>query len=249
MSIRTNFIHLEQVSSTNDYAAELIKSRRANHLMSIRTDFQSAGKGQKGSSWESEKGKNLLVTIILLPEKLEAARAFYISTVTALAITDPFLPEIPELHIKWPNDIYFRFRKLGGILIENTIGDNKVFSSLVGIGLNINQTNFPAQLPNPVSLALITGKEWQIDFVFRQIYESFVSRFSMLEKGMLSELMQDYHSRLLGYNKVLHYKTADRCFDARLISVLESGEIVLEHSDGTREKYGFKEVSLLEPGL
>lgn len=100
MSDWADYIFLEQVSSTNDFASELLKSGKAKHLQAIRTDFQSAGKGQKGSSWESERGKNLLVSIILLPEQMEADKAFFISMAASLAITDALRPLVPEVKIK-----------------------------------------------------------------------------------------------------------------------------------------------------
>lgn len=247
MTYSADYIFLEQVPSTNDYAAELLKSGKAEHLQAIRTDFQSAGKGQKGSSWESERGRNLLVSIILLPEHLEADKAFFISIVASLAITDALLPFTPDIKIKWPNDIYFKNRKLGGILIENSIGNKNIISSVVGIGLNINQNRFPDYLPNPVSLAQITGKTWPVETIFNEIYRSFKTRSLQLDKNQMEGLKKDYTSRLLGYQEFLNYSAEGEIFHARLTDVLESGEIILEQDGGNTRKYGFKEVSLLLP--
>jgi len=242
----TDYIYLEQVSSTNDYATELLKSGKAKHLQAIRTDFQSAGKGQKGSSWESEWGKNLLFSVILLPEQLEADKAFFISVVASLAITDALHPYVPDVKIKWPNDIYYSNRKLGGILIENSIGHNRILSSVIGIGLNINQSSFPAYLPNPVSLAQISGKTWQVETIFHSIYKSFKKRIEYLEKKMFAALKEEYTARLLGYKEFLSYFTDGGIFRACIIDVRESGEIILEQDNGKTGKFGFKEVRLLE---
>lgn len=244
MSDRADYIFLEQVSSTNDYAAELLKSGKAKHLQTIRTDFQSAGKGQKGSSWESERGKNLLASIILLPEQMEADKAFFISMAASLAITDALRPLVPEVKIKWPNDIYFRKRKLGGILIENSIGHGRILSSVTGIGLNINQSRFPDHLPNPISLAQITGKSWPVETIFHSIYDSFRTRVAHLDKN-LSGLKKDYTARLLGYQEFLDYSAEGEIFRARLTDVLDTGEIILVEKENKKKKFGFKEIILL----
>lgn len=244
MSNWANYIFLEQVSSTNDYASELLKSGKAQHLQAIRTDFQSAGKGQKGSSWESERGKNLLVSIILLPEHLEADKAFFISMLASLAITDALLPHVPDVRIKWPNDIYVKNRKLGGILIENSIGHGKILSSVIGIGLNVNQNHFPEHLSNAISFAQITGKTWSVEIIFHAIYESFRTRLTQLNKSVYG-LKKDYIARLLGYQEFLNYRTEIEIFRARITDVLDGGEIILEEKGGKIRKFGFKEITFL----
>ena len=126
------------------------------HLYAIRTDFQTAGRGQTGNGWESEKGKNLLVSVLLKYPEIAASEQWRLSMLVAVTLYEAIAQFVPEqmLTIKWPNDIYVGSRKICGILIENSLRGNRLSSSIIGIGLNINQRNFDINLPNPTSMVL-----------------------------------------------------------------------------------------------
>ena len=155
----TNFVILDVVHSTNNYAMENVHARMAKHGKAYFSTNQIAGKGQRGKVWEAEKGQNIALSIVLEPSMLSIVQQFRLSTVVSLACFN-FLSKYAgeETSIKWPNDIYWRDRKAGGVLIENILQGKDWKYSVVGIGININQTIFDPALPNPVSLKQITGK-------------------------------------------------------------------------------------------
>ena len=157
-----HIIHLPEVTSTNSYAKEMLKDKRPPEGTVIVADHQTAGKGQDGNSWESEAGKNILMTLILYPSFVEISSQFRISMAVALGIID-FLKEIlpdQRILIKWPNDIYVGKGKIGGILINNEIMGDHFEHVIAGIGLNVNQLRFPTELADSAtSLLLASGKE------------------------------------------------------------------------------------------
>ena len=162
MVIGSNLIFYNELPSTNTEASLLLKSGEQIEGTVIQTDFQSAGKGQAGNKWESEKGKNLLFSIILYPQSISPYDQFLISMTISLGICD-FLDRLcTGATIKWPNDIYLGNDKIAGILIENSILGTMIETSVAGIGLNINQDNFVSIQPRPISLKMATGKEYSI---------------------------------------------------------------------------------------
>jgi len=167
MIIGSEIIFLSNVVSTNTTAADYIRSGMTREGMVIRAGYQSAGKGQLGNSWESEDGKNLLFSIILFPNMLAATEQFLLCEFISLGIHDYLNTIISGCKIKWPNDIYAGDDKIAGILIENSLAGNAITSSVAGIGLNINQEVFSEQIPNPVSLKMITGINYDTDLCLK----------------------------------------------------------------------------------
>jgi BirA family transcriptional regulator, biotin operon repressor / biotin---[acetyl-CoA-carboxylase] ligase len=185
--IGTPFIELLSVNSTNNYARQQIHGGLAQHGMAIFTHEQVAGKGQRGKKWASEKGMNMALSIIVNPQPLLLAEQFQLSACVAVAAHDFFSQYTSEdaTKIKWPNDLYWQDRKAGGILIESGVGSresgvNTWQWAIVGIGININQTSFPADLPNPVSLKQITGKNFTPLELAKELCTAFDKRFSEL---------------------------------------------------------------------
>ncbi len=166
------YLRFDELSSTNDHAAELLAPEHPSHTKSkpaegtvIRADSQSAGRGQFGSRWESAAGKNLTFSVILYPEWLEIEAQFYLSMAVALAVhnavCEVYRGPLP-VQIKWPNDLYLGDQKMGGILIQNSLSGARIQSSIIGIGLNVNQLHFDPDLPNPVSLASASGHAFDL---------------------------------------------------------------------------------------
>jgi BirA family biotin operon repressor/biotin-[acetyl-CoA-carboxylase] ligase len=191
--IGSNIIFHKNIASTNTCAALLLKKEKPPEGTIIYTNFQSAGKGQKGNKWVSEDGKNLLLSIILFPDMIRPEKQFCISMAISLGICDFLKGLIPVCKIKWPNDIYAGDDKIAGILIENSIIGSYIESTVAGIGLNINQVNFPAFLPNPVSLKLITGKDHDPYKCLKELAAFLDRRYKQLVSGETAEIKEDSH--------------------------------------------------------
>ncbi len=163
MIIGSKLFLFESLPSTNSYAAFLLKNEVIPEGAIVSAEYQTTGRGQGSNIWESENGKNLLISIILYPSIIYPASQFLISMALSLGICDFLKRFIPDCSIKWPNDIYVNDDKIAGILIENSIMGDKIESTIAGIGLNINQEKFLSDAPNPVSLSLITGKKYDLN--------------------------------------------------------------------------------------
>jgi len=154
-------IVLDETDSTNRYISQLCNELQESvaELTTVTAEFQTAGKGQRGNTWEAEEGKNLLFSFVLYPTFLEARRQFILSQIVSLSIKEELDRWSDEITIKWPNDIYWRDKKICGIQIENDLSGHFIGRSISGIGININQNEFHSDAPNPVSLKQITGQE------------------------------------------------------------------------------------------
>ena len=164
-------IELDETDSTNRFLIQLCneKENTVEEMTTVKTDYQTSGKGQRGNSWEAEKGQNLLFSFVLYPTFLEARHQFILSQIVSLAIKEELSRWSDEISIKWPNDIYWKEKKICGILIENDLSGIYIGRCIVGIGININQEKFVSDAPNPVSLKQITGKKHDRTTVFNHI--------------------------------------------------------------------------------
>ncbi len=239
-------IHLAETDSTNRYARE----RVAWHGVTIiTTDHQTAGRGQRGNSWESEAEKNLLFTLALPVQNIKASEQFAISELIAVALCDVLSQYAQDIRIKWPNDIYYKDKKLSGILIEHDIEGSHIARSLIGVGLNVNQTRFVSDAPNPTSLAQILGhdveREPLLDAIitrFLELYEQYTSPTPTLNRKALHEC---YTHLLYRRDTPAEYRDANGSFTATLRHVEPDGRLVLEDEQGTLRKYLFKEVGYI----
>jgi BirA family biotin operon repressor/biotin-[acetyl-CoA-carboxylase] ligase len=238
-------IVLNETDSSNNYANELILSDAAEEGTVVLTQFQLKGKGQVGNHWESEAGKNLLASIVLFPKFLNAGKQFLLSKLISLALVEFLQNEIGDVLIKWPNDIYVGNKKIAGILIENKIKGNNLYSSVLGIGLNLNQLNFFSDAPNPVSLKQITGKEYNARNVLEQILEIFFNWYGKLNKGNLHEVDLAYYSQLFRREKWDKYSANGVEFEARIAGIGEFGQLQLEKRSGEILEFMFKEVEFV----
>lgn len=197
----------------------------------VYAGYQTAGRGQTGNSWESEADKNLLCSILLPPDK----DLYFLNIAVGVAI----LRVIGEdFTIKWPNDIYYGDKKVAGILVENAILGNEVKYSIAGIGLNVNQTTFVSDAPNPISLKQITGKEYDIDALMQQVY-------AKVQETLNEEVWEEYKNHLYRRDGFWKYKDQNGIFEARIIDVLPTGEIVLCDRNGQNRTYGFKQIKYI----
>ena len=236
-------MYIERTNSTNSLLKELLaKGEWPADEHFLRAGFQTAGRGQTGNGWESEADKNLLCSILLPPRE----NLFELNIVVAVAV-QRMLGE--AFTIKWPNDIYWQDKKVAGILIENAILGIAIKYSIAGIGLNVNQTEFVSDAPNPVSLKQITGKDYDLDEMMRRLYKE-------TQKALEENVWEEYKSHL--YRREGWFPYVERevstaptmnadahafCqFMARIEDVLPTGEIVLCDQQGNRRTYHFKQI-------
>ncbi len=240
-----HIIKLKETTSTNLYLQQLLKKEEVEEGTVIVVEEQTAGKGQGSNTWESEKGKNLTFSIVLYPDFIEIERHFFISEIVSLAVADTLSEETDDIYIKWPNDIYFREKKITGILIENTILGNVIQSSIIGVGTNINQQHFVSKAPNPVSLSQITGKEYELDSLLKSMLKNLYCRYKQLIDGEFEKIHQEYLAKLFRCNGFHTFKANDKCFEARIKEVTSSGYLLLETKDKKEYSFAFKEVQFV----
>lgn len=240
-----NLILLNEVESTNNYANQLVLSKAAEHGTVVLAQYQKKGRGQQGNFWESEFGKNMLASLIVFPQFLTAAKQFYLSKIVSLALVDFLKTETNEVSVKWPNDIYVRNKKIAGILIENSIKAVNVSSAIIGIGLNLNQEKFISDAPNPVSLKLITGKDYILETVVRQISEYFFIWYEKLQAEYFNEIDTNYYNQLFRANEWSLFAKQGTQFEAKISGIGEFGQLILENRNGFISEYMFKEVEFV----
>jgi BirA family biotin operon repressor/biotin-[acetyl-CoA-carboxylase] ligase len=236
-------IRLQSVDSTNVYAAQLLRNSKVTEGTVILAVHQTQGKGQGSNRWVSEAGCNLLFSLILLPDFMLAERQFYLSMCVSSAILDFINPIVQSVRIKWPNDILINGRKLAGILIENTILDRNLHTSIVGIGININQKEFPPDLPNPTSLSIATGKEYDLSDSLTALLKSLNTHIFKLYRERFAEIKTTYLNNLWGLNEWAVYKDSSGTFEGRIADVADSGELIVVLRSGATKQYGFKEIA------
>ena len=198
-----------------------------------------------GNVWESEKGKNLTFSLVLYPQALPVNQQFLISQIAALSVKETLDAYTEGISIKWPNDIYWQDKKICGMLIENDLSGHNLLRSIIGIGINLNQTIFRGDAPNPVSLWQIVKQEVDREVVLRQ----FLSRFEAYNQALLSGEKALIHTRYMealywreGYHP---YADAKGAFSARIYGIEPTGHLLLQSTDGAIRRYAFKEVSYL----
>ncbi len=245
MIIGSNILFSENLPSTNLHAVQLIKNNDIPEGTIIYTNYQLAGRGQMGNKWESEDGKNLLISIVLFPSMINPSDQFAISMAISLGICDFLKRHIPVCRIKWPNDIYVNNDKIAGLLIENSIMGDHIENTIAGIGLNINQVRFLSSAPNPVSLRMITGKEYDLNTCLYQLADDLDKRYKQLISGKLIQLKEDYISNLYRLGEWCNYRDKDGFILGRIKSTSEYGNLMIETESGIINEYSFKEVDFI----
>jgi len=238
-------VKLDCVESTNDYVSSLLKKTKPEEGSVYSSLFQSAGKGIGQNKWESEKGKNLLFSLVLYPSFLPVEDQFLISKAVSLGIANYIQAKTNHIKIKWPNDIYYKNQKLAGILIENSIKGSNINSSIIGVGFNLNQAEFKSDAPNPVSLNQITAKTYSIDQELVKIRTNIRFFYDKLKVGKFTEINQEYLKCLYRFNEVHEFKSGEKKFKARITGINKYGHLQLKTVDNEIREYGFKEVEFI----
>lgn len=234
----------DEIDSTNTEMQRRIDT--LENFSVIAAVNQTAGRGQRGNIWHVQEGKNLTFSLLLKfkPGELDVSDKFLLSEAAALAIIDYLKREGIDCKIKWPNDIYYKNRKICGILIENTLSGSDIANSIIGIGLNVNQKVFPAGLVNPVSMTQITNKEYSLKEELEALCGCLSSRLSLpFEEGMTKE----YEECLYRKDELYEYSdcSSGEHFKGRIIGVLSDGKIRIETEKGELREFAFKEISYI----
>jgi BirA family transcriptional regulator, biotin operon repressor / biotin---[acetyl-CoA-carboxylase] ligase len=245
MIIGSNLLFFKTLTSTNTHAAALLKKKKLPEGTIVYTDYQSAGKGYSGNSWESEENKNLLISIILFPSFIKPSDQFCISMSISLGICDFLLRHIPVCSIKWPNDIYINDDKIAGILIESAIIADQVEYSIAGIGLNINQEKFISSAPNPVSLRQISGISYDLKTSLSILCRDLDNRYKQLIAGDQDKIRNEYISKLYRLNQWSEFRDTHGVFNGRILTVDDFGRLRVEIQDGETRDYAFKEIEFI----
>lgn len=212
------------------------------------TDFQTAGHGQKGNTWESEANQNLLFGLRIHPTYFPATHQFFLSEALALAVRVGIKNTTNiETAVKWPNDIYYGERKLCGMLLTHTLAGDKIHTTVLGAGVNVNQSRFYSDAPNPISLCQIIGKDISREVLLQAIINAFQKHILLLENGKSETLHREYKARLYRRKGLHPYRDRNGQFLARTTDVSPEGILTLERPDGERSLYHFKEITFIHP--
>ena len=243
----SELINVAETDSTNNYLIRLCNTQIVKELTTVRADYQTAGRGQRGNGWESEPGRNLLFSYVLYPLFLEVSKQFLLSQIHALALQEVLSDYTQDdaIGIKWPNDIYWQDRKLCGTLIENEWEGNCVSRSVTGTGINVNQAVFVSDAPNPVSLYQITGKHYDCIELLGAVMRRTGYYYDLLRQGAEQQIMQSYCEVLYRRKGMHRYRDKTGEFYAFLHAVEANGRLLLEDSVGHLRGYMFKEVEFV----
>lgn len=243
---KTHHIHLLETESTNSYARTLPADCG---ITLISADYQTAGRGQRGNSWESEVERNLLFTLLFSTHGIAAAQQFALCELISVALCDVLSEYTEDISIKWPNDIYYKDKKLCGILIEHDLEGMYLSRTIIGVGLNVNQTEFTSDAPNPISLRQILGHEIEREMLlekitrrFTQLYEQYIINTAFIHRD---ELHHRYTTLLYHRDATAEYRDTAGRFTATLRDVALDGHLLLEDQQGNLRSYLFKEVAFL----
>ena len=244
MFVGRHFIELKSIDSTNLYALRLIEEKKCFEGTLVSAIEQNSGKGQRGNHWISNPGENITASIIFFPSFLSAMQQFNLNKAIAVGVKD-FISDFcsEDIKIKWPNDILVGNKKVAGILIENILRGNSISRAVVGIGININQTNF-TDLPSASSIKLSTGIDYDITNCIESLCKHIEKRYLQLKSGS-SMINEEYLKNLYQLNKWCIYEVENKLIKARIKGVSEFGRLIVEYEDGNFKEFDLKELKFV----
>lgn len=245
-------INLPKVDSTNTFVRDMLESGESLPGMTLVTaDEQTAGRGQVGNSWESEKGKNIIFSLLCHPEFIVPSEQFIMSQCIALAIQQVLQDRVTKagkkdvVTVKWPNDIYVGHKKISGTLIECDLMGKKVSNCIIGTGINVNQMTFLSDAPNPVSLKQIIGQDTLCDELMRDVIDRFCGYYELVKEGRTSEVVDAYMQNLYRKDGFHRYSDVRGEFMAEIAGIESTGHLLLRFENGNTVRYEFKEVKFI----
>ncbi|MBC8300375.1 MAG: biotin--[acetyl-CoA-carboxylase] ligase [Pelagibacterales bacterium] len=241
-----NIIKLDAIDSTNNYLKKIILNEGVNDYTVVTAKFQTQGKGQLGTEWESEHSKNLICSVYKKNINIKVQDQFVISALVSLALIKTLRKvNLSNMHIKWPNDIMSDNKKICGILIENIVKENYIKDTVIGIGLNVNQTIFN-NLPNAASIKNLIGTTCSIDEILKDLVKNVKYYFNELDKSSINSIFEKYEDALFRINKPSTFKNSKgEVFSGYIKGVSRSGKLNVMLEDNLVESYDLKEISML----
>ena len=242
-----NFVTIKEVDSTNNFLKQLASnSKPVIEGTVIMAENQTAGRGQQQNGWYAEAGKNLTFSLLLKPSFLPVTQQFDLVRAVSLGVFDALHPLLGDsLKIKWPNDIYYGNRKLGGMLIENMIQGGQIKNAIVGIGININQQTFPDYLPNATSVKQILQQDYDLKTLLSDICRHIEAYYLNLKAGKILFVRETYLTRLYWLNEQKEYKSKDGQFAGTIKSVKDNGILVVENNKHEELEFSLKEIEFV----
>lgn len=235
---------LDKADSTNNIIQKKLAEGNLPEGSVVVAGYQSSGKGQRGSSWHSNPGENLLFSTVLYPTFLKPEKLFWLSKVIALAASDFVASHAAGTKIKWPNDIYIGNKKTGGILIENTLRGSDLHAAVVGTGINLNQEVFDIPHAKATSLKIASGEMYDVPLCARELLGCIEQRYDQLKKGSFEMLENDYHNRLYLLNTPAEFQSKNGIFKGKIKGVNEQGLLMVERGK-TLLTFDIKEIVFL----
>ncbi len=237
-------IKLNAIDSTNDYLKLLAKEKKLENYTVVTANYQTKGKGQRGNEWVSEEGKNLIMSVLIEEKSIKSNQLFTLNIAITLSVTEA-LKKLDNFRctIKWPNDIMSDSKKIGGILIENNVKSDGSISSIVGIGINVNQTNF-IHLPKATSLITISNKEYNLDVLVELLIISIKKHILLLNSS--GDLWSKYHQLLFKIDVPMAFEdNQGKRFMGIIKGVTSNGLLALLLEDDTIKYFDVKEIQML----
>lgn len=241
------YLKLDATDSTNSYLKELVKDGQPHNWTVVSVREQTQGRGQQGSNWFSDSDKNLTFSILVSDTGLKATDQFLLNCAISNGIYKVLRGvEIPRLKVKWPNDIMSGASKLAGILIENSLINDRIAHSIIGIGLNVNQEKFPSELPIAVSMKQCTGEHYDLDPLLKSLVESIKEEVGLIECDQYEQLRKNYMDRMYRRNSPHMFRAPGGApFIAQIEGVTDKGMLIVRKEDDSIEHYAFKEIEYL----
>ncbi len=247
-------INIPTVDSTNTFVREMLAEESSGNVVSasslpgftlVVADDQTAGRGQKGNTWETEKGKNLIFSLLCHPDMVKASEQFVLLQCMAIAVRDALAKVADGVTVKWPNDIYVGEKKISGTLIECDLKGKSIVNCILGVGININQTIFSSNVPNPTSLRLLTGRDTDRETVLADIMERFQLYYGWVSQGLSEDVRKLYMQYLYRREGMHPYSDVRGDFMAEIADVEPTGHLLLRFETGQVVRYEFKDVRFL----
>ena len=242
--MKTKIIRIDEVDSTNRFLSAY-QAQGDEEMVVAVAEYQTAGKGQGSHTWEAEKGKNLLFSILVYPNWVPVVRQFLLSMAGALAIKDALDAYTDGITLKWPNDVYWHDKKISGTLIETSIDSQGIKKCIFGIGLNVNQDVFLSDAPNPVSLCQIVGHEVNKEEVLQKILDAFEKYYELLRRADYMDVAGLYHLALYRRKGYHWYEDKDGKFEGAFVEVEDDGHLILHDKQGVIRSYTFGEIQFV----
>lgn len=248
---KMNYIRLVEVTSTNDYLKHYAKEMDDGQNTVVIAESQKSGRGAGKNTWESAAGKNLTFSILIHPVYIKPTEQFLISMAISNAVTKTVANlqwhqnAAMQCKVKWPNDVYIGKSKICGILIENTLNKEGIKYSIIGVGLNVNQTEFFSDAPNPGSLKHFLGHEVDREELLIHLLDEFERQMMTLAHGQEETVREEYVDNLFRKEGMHTYRDKDGEFEAEIVQIEDDGHLILRDDKGKLRRYGFKEVEFV----